>query len=87
MNLLNLFNYEKCRQTSKLSRKTCRTRKRIQFIKIMTIKIENIGGIWYINHKRLGIDFITYAEYMAINEFIKEFKENKKYLKTIKKQI
>lgn len=51
----------------------------------MTIKIENIGGIWYVNHKRLGIDFITEAEYMAINEFIKEFKENKKYLKTIRK--
>ena len=51
----------------------------------MTIKIENIGGIWYVNYKRLGIYFITEAEYMAINEFIKEFKENKKYLKTIKK--
>jgi len=48
----------------------------------MTIKVENIGGIWYVNHKRLGIDFITEAEYMAVKEFI-----NLKKRKNILKQL
>ena len=43
---------------------------------MMTVKIENIGGIFYINGKRLGHDILSQAETMVLNEFIKEYKEN-----------
>ena len=42
-----------------------------------TINIQNIGGIFYINGKRLGHDILSEAEKRAINEFIKEYKQNK----------
>ncbi|WBV60280.1 hypothetical protein PFY12_14725 [Chryseobacterium camelliae] len=38
------------------------------------IRIENQGGVWYVNHKRLGHDPLTEFEISALNEFIKEFK-------------
>ncbi|MDF2931260.1 MAG: hypothetical protein K0R36_591 [Chryseobacterium sp.] len=41
----------------------------------MNIRIENIGGIWYCNGKRLGYDILSHAEITAINEFMKEFKD------------
>lgn len=44
----------------------------------MNIRIENIGGIWYCNGKRLGYDSLTPAEFSAINEFIKEIKDLEK---------
>jgi len=44
----------------------------------MNIRIENIGGVWYVNGKRLGYDILTLAELSAINEFIKEVKDNQK---------
>lgn len=40
------------------------------------IKIENHSGIWYVNHKRLGHDKLSDMEISALNEFIKEYKEN-----------
>lgn len=42
-----------------------------------TINIQNIGGIFYINGKRLGHDILSEAEKSAINEFIREYKQNK----------
>lgn len=42
----------------------------------MTVKIENIGGIFYVNGKRLGHDLLTKCEKDALNNFIKEYKEN-----------
>lgn len=44
----------------------------------VTIVIENVGGIFYVNHKRLGHDKLSDMEITALNEFIKEFKENLK---------
>lgn len=41
----------------------------------VTIIIENVGGIFYINHKRLGHDKLSDMEKTALNEFIKEYKE------------
>lgn len=41
----------------------------------MNISIQNIGGIWYVNGKRLGYDSLSPAEVSAINEFIKELKD------------
>lgn len=41
----------------------------------MNIRIENVGGIWYVNAKRLGYDILSHAEITALNEFIKEFKD------------
>lgn len=38
------------------------------------IRIENQGGVWYVNHKRLGHDKLSDLEITALNEFIKEFK-------------
>jgi hypothetical protein len=46
----------------------------------MNIRIENISGIWYVNAKRLGYDHLTHAEISAINEFMKEYKDNQKQL-------
>ena len=40
----------------------------------VTITIENIGGIFFINSKRLGHDILSDAEKNALNEFIKEYK-------------
>lgn len=45
---------------------------------MMTVKIENIGGIFYVNGKRLGHDILSQAEIMVLNEFIKEYKENER---------
>jgi hypothetical protein len=44
----------------------------------ITVTIENIGGIFYINGKRLGTDELTRMETIAINEFIREYKELEK---------
>lgn len=44
----------------------------------MNIRIENIGGVWYVNGKRLGHDVLSQLEITAINEFIKEVKGNQK---------
>lgn len=41
----------------------------------ITILIENVGGIWFVNHKRLGYDQLSPAEIDALNNFIKEFKD------------
>lgn len=41
-----------------------------------TVLIQNIGGIWYINQKRLGHDKLTDTEIAAIDNFIREFKNN-----------
>lgn len=43
---------------------------------MIVIKIENISGIFYINGKRLGTDILSDMEKIALNEFIKEYKEN-----------
>lgn len=40
----------------------------------VTVIIENVGGVWYINHKRLGHDRLSEMEITALNEFIKEYK-------------
>lgn len=40
----------------------------------MKVVIENIGGIFYINGKRLGHDILSEAEKNFLNEFIKEIK-------------
>lgn len=42
---------------------------------IVKIKIENIGGIFYVNGKRLGYDILTEMELQMINEFFKEYKQ------------
>lgn len=42
---------------------------------IVTVSIQNVGGIYYINGKRLGHDTLTEMEIMMLNEFIKEYKE------------
>ncbi|WP_262887720.1 hypothetical protein [Chryseobacterium potabilaquae] len=39
------------------------------------IKIENVGGIFYINGKRLGQEPLSEFEQVALNEFIKEYKQ------------
>ena len=41
----------------------------------MRITIENIGGQWLINGKRLGYDDLTEAELLLLNEFFKEIKQ------------
>ncbi|SHJ21483.1 hypothetical protein SAMN05443429_11259 [Cruoricaptor ignavus] len=38
------------------------------------IEIKNIGGIWYVNGKRLGHDELTHAEMQALDNFYKELK-------------
>lgn len=43
---------------------------------IVKVKIENIGGIFYINGKRLGHDNLSELEKQVLNEFIKEYKVN-----------
>lgn len=43
---------------------------------IVTVKIENIGGVFYINGKRLGHDILSDLEKQVLNEFIKEYKLN-----------
>lgn len=40
----------------------------------MIVRIENIGGIWYVNNKRLFHDQLTETETMAINDFFKQWK-------------
>lgn len=49
----------------------------------MTVKIQNIGGIYYINGKRLGHDILTDAETNFLNDFIKEMKFNQYSLNQI----
>ena len=45
---------------------------------MFTINIQNIGGIFYINGKRLGHDTLTTEELQALDEFIREYKHTKK---------
>ena len=40
----------------------------------VTVKIENIQGIYYINGKRLGHDILSDLEKQILNDFIKEYK-------------
>ena len=42
-----------------------------------TINIKNIGGIFYINGKRLGYDTLLPEELQALDEFIREYKQIK----------
>ena len=49
---------------------------------MFTINIQNIGGIFYINGKRLGHDTLTPEELQALDEFIREYKHTKKTWKT-----
>ncbi len=44
---------------------------------MIKLSIENIGGIFYVNGKRLGYDNLTEFEIIALNEFIKEYKNLK----------
>lgn len=44
----------------------------------VTVIIENVGGVFYVNHKRLGHDKLSEMETTALNEFIKEFKQSNK---------
>lgn len=44
---------------------------------MFTINIQNIGGIFYINGKRLGHDTLTPEELQALDEFIREYKQSK----------
>ena len=44
---------------------------------MFTINIQNIGGIFYINGKRLGHDTLTPEEIQALDEFIREYKHKK----------
>ena len=41
---------------------------------VVSVKIENIGGIYYINGKRLGHDPLSDLERQILNEFIKDYK-------------
>ena len=43
---------------------------------VVSEKIENIGGVFYINGKRLGHDILSDLEKQVLNEFIKEYKLN-----------
>lgn len=49
----------------------------------VTVIIENVGGVFFVNHKRLGHDKLSDMEKVALNEFIKEYKtsENERELK------
>ncbi|GEJ46062.1 hypothetical protein [Chryseobacterium sp. ON_d1] len=42
----------------------------------VTVIIENVGGVFYVNHKRLGHEPLSEMETTALNEFIKEFKQS-----------
>ena len=44
---------------------------------MFTINIQNIGGSFYINGKRLGYDTLTLEELQALDEFIREYKQIK----------
>lgn len=48
----------------------------------VTVIIENVGGVFFVNHKRLGHDKLSDMETTALNEFIKEYKivENERRL-------
>lgn len=48
---------------------------------IVTVSIQNVGGIYYINGKRLGHDTLTEMELIMLNEFIKEYRLNTMTLK------
>lgn len=41
----------------------------------MTVVIERIDGIYYINGKRMGHDELSEAEYVFLIEFIREMKQ------------
>jgi hypothetical protein len=41
---------------------------------MVTVIIKNVGGIFYINDKRLGHDQLSDHELQMLSEFIKEFK-------------
>ena len=45
---------------------------------MIKIEILNVGGIFYINGKRLGHDQLLPEELQALDEFIREFKNLKK---------
>lgn len=40
----------------------------------MIVRIENIGGIWYVNNKRLGRDVLDKIEIESVNEFFAQWK-------------
>jgi len=40
----------------------------------MKIEIKQIGGVWYVNNKRLGHEELTFAETQALNEFFVQYK-------------
>lgn len=42
------------------------------------IEIKLIGGIWFVNDKRIGYDLLTIAENNALNDFFIEYKLNQK---------
>lgn len=42
---------------------------------MITVKIKKIGGIFYINGKRLGHDKLSNTELQTLNEVIKELKK------------
>ena len=44
---------------------------------MFTINIQNIGGIFFINGKRLGHDTLLPEELQALDEFIREYKQTK----------
>ena len=55
---------------------------------MITIRIEKVGGIFYINGKRLGFDQLSEFETSVLNDFIKELKsmtetEQEKFVKEI----
>ena len=43
---------------------------------VVSVKIENIGRVFYITGKRLGHDILSDLEKQVLNEFIKEYKLN-----------
>ena len=45
---------------------------------VISVEIKNIGGIHYINGKRLGHDLLSDLEMQVLNDFIKEYKANGK---------
>ena len=47
-------------------------------LQLMVVEIKLIGGVWFVNGKRLGHDVLSFNEMQALNEFIIEFKERLK---------
>lgn len=45
---------------------------------MISIEIKNVGGVFYINGKRLGHEQLLPEELQAMDEFIKEYKRHDK---------